>query len=95
MINPNYLPAYGSRALVYYQKGDWDRAFADLNRALEIDPKDCPTRYYKADLFDKAGKSKEALEAYQNFLKYAPSQAKEYVQRAQERIKALENQAGN
>jgi Flp pilus assembly protein TadD len=63
--------------------------FADLNRALEIDPKDWQALYLKADLFDKYGKSKEAVEAYQTFLKYAPSQEKERIGRAQERIRAL------
>jgi Flp pilus assembly protein TadD len=54
-----------------------------------ITPKDSRARYKKAELLDKAGKQKEALVAYQDFLKYAPPQAKEYISRAQERIKAL------
>ena len=94
-INPKYPQAYKSRGLVYYQQGDWDRAFADLNRALEIDPKYWDALYHKADLLDKSGKTKEAPEAYRTFLRYAPPEAGDYIRRAQERIKALENQAGN
>ena len=94
-LNPKYLRAYTRRGLAYYQQGDWDRAFADLNRALELDPKDSEALYHKADLLDKAGRSKEAPAAYRAFLKYAPPEAGRYIQRAQERIKALENQAGN
>jgi Tfp pilus assembly protein PilF len=83
------VKAYISRGLVYYQKGDWERAFADVNKALELDQKSPEALYTKADLLDKAGKGKEAVATYQSFLKYAPPQAKDYIQRAQERIEAL------
>jgi tetratricopeptide (TPR) repeat protein len=94
-LNPKYLRAYIHRGLVYYQQGDWDRAFADLNRALELDPKDAEALYHQADLLDKAGKSKEAVAAYQSFLTYAsPQGGDRYVRRARERITALEHPVG-
>lgn len=65
------------------------RAIADFIRVIGLNPKDSRADYKKAELLDKAGKKKEALGAYQSFLKYAPPQAGDFIQRAQARIKAL------
>jgi len=89
-LKPDDGSAYHGRGLAYYGKRDYDRALADYNRALGLDPKDAKVHYVKAELLDKFGTKKEALEAYRSFLRYAPPEAKEYVGRAQKRVKALE-----
>jgi tetratricopeptide (TPR) repeat protein len=66
-----------------------DQAIADYTRALQLDPQNWLAQYNRAELLDKSGKPKEALEAYQSFLKSAPSQEKDSIDRARERIKAL------
>ncbi len=77
------------------KKYHWDQAIADFNRVLELDPQNAKSFYMKAELFYEAGKNQEALEAYRNFLKYAPPQVGDYIQPAQEKIKALEKDLSN
>lgn len=88
-VNPKDADAYHTRGFVYARKGDLDRAIADYRRALQLDPQNWRAQYNKAELLDKSGKPKEALEAYQSFLKSAPPQTKNSIDRARERIKAL------
>lgn len=38
-VDPSYAPAWTYRATAYLEKGDFDRAIADLNRAIALDPK--------------------------------------------------------
>src|SRR5262249_45239972 len=37
-LNPNYFPAYYSRAGAYYAKGDYDQAIEDYGRAIRLKP---------------------------------------------------------
>ena len=39
-MNPRYARAYYNRALAYYYQGNYDRAIADLTKAIELNPKD-------------------------------------------------------
>jgi tetratricopeptide (TPR) repeat protein len=94
-LSPKDANIYRNKGLVYYQLKDWGRALGEFNRALEIKPDFAPAHYSKAILLDKTGKPKEALEAYQSFLKYGPPRAKKYIQRARKRVAALEKQQGN
>jgi tetratricopeptide (TPR) repeat protein len=83
--------AYVNQGIEYGKKGDLDRAIADYTRALQLDTQNWRAQYKKAGLLDKSGKPKEALEAYQSFLKSAPPQEKDSIEWARERIKALQN----
>jgi tetratricopeptide (TPR) repeat protein len=38
-LNPKYPNAYSHRSFAYGKKGDYDRAMADLNKAIELNPK--------------------------------------------------------
>jgi tetratricopeptide (TPR) repeat protein len=88
-LNPKFAWAYNNRGVAYFKKMDMDRALVDYKRSLEIDPNWAPAHYNKAELLEKVGKPMESLEAYQTFLKYAPPEEKDRIQRAQERIKSL------
>jgi Flp pilus assembly protein TadD len=41
-LNPKFAPAYNGRGFAYGNKGDLDRAIADLNTAIELDPNSSP-----------------------------------------------------
>ena len=58
-------------ANAYYNKRQYDLAIADYNQAIALDPKDAKAYYYKAITFEKAGRNREAIEAYKAFLRYA------------------------
>jgi tetratricopeptide (TPR) repeat protein len=94
-INPKDDVAYADRGLAYYHKGDYDRALADYNRAiecnraLELSSQYAKAFYSKAALLDRMGRSNEALEAYQSFLKYAQPRDIGHIQQAQGKIEAL------
>ena len=88
-INPRYAEAYNGRGASYGMKGDLERSIADFTRALEINPK-FPTAWFNKGLScERAGRKAEAREAYQNFIRYAPSQQAAKINHAQKRIRAL------
>jgi tetratricopeptide (TPR) repeat protein len=71
-LAPDDAEAWHQRALVFFMKGDNQRALSDLNHALEADP-----RHYKAlrDLgvvLRQTGDKKGALEAYRKALEINP-----------------------
>ena len=81
---------YQNRGQVDQEKGDFYEAIADYTGAWHLRPaKLAGSIQQSAELLDKSGKPKEALEAYQSFLKSAPPQAKDSIEWARERIKAL------
>jgi len=56
---------------------------------LEINCKYWQTRYHKAKLLDKTGKSKEAIEADQSFLKYAPPEERDIIEQSPGKDRSL------
>jgi tetratricopeptide (TPR) repeat protein len=55
-INPDYTEAYTNRGLIWFNKGDYDKAMADYNEAIRLDPayadayiKRGAVWYYKGD----------------------------------------------
>ena len=39
-MDPYYAPAYGNRAILYYQRGEFEKALDDLNEALRLDTRE-------------------------------------------------------
>ena len=37
---PTFAPAYFDRGVINYDRRDYDRALTDLNRAVELDPRE-------------------------------------------------------
>ncbi len=62
---------YYNRAMANYQNGDYKAAFADLNKALELNPKNYQAAISKGDLYNSLGQSEQAKKAYLDAAKLA------------------------
>lgn len=62
---PNDDNLYYNRANTNYKQGNYKDAFKDLDKALEINPKNYNAAIMKGDLFNGMGQSDKAKEAYQ------------------------------
>src|SRR3972149_6168155 len=74
-INPVYAEAYANRGVAYGNKGIYDKAISDFN---------------KAQLCEKTGRIREAVETYKEFIQYAPPQYSRIIEHAKQRIIKLE-----
>lgn len=89
-LNQGYKPldVYSRRWYVYFDQSKYDRAIDDLNKALQIAPKNA--QHWKAlgEAYLQSGNRKSALEATQRALILTPKDGDLYYQVA--RIQALE-----
>ncbi len=88
-LNPRHEAAFNHRGLVRAARGEYDLAIADFTRAVNIDPDYYEVYWNKAAACEKAGRTKEALEAYGEYVRRAPPRESAKVAQARERIKAL------
>lgn len=63
---------YYNIANCYNELGDYDMALENINRAIDLDPNDNDYVSTKADLLYDMGRSKEAIEAYDTYIKANP-----------------------
>ncbi len=64
-FDPENVSAYVNRGNVYLQQSLWNKALADYNRAVEIDPKLTGRVYYnRGTIYEIQGKLEEALADY-------------------------------
>jgi tetratricopeptide (TPR) repeat protein len=49
----NRTVAYINRGIAYYRKGDYDRAIADFDQAIHLDPKFKPAYYNRSVAYEK------------------------------------------
>jgi tetratricopeptide (TPR) repeat protein len=70
-----------SRAEAYDDKGDMDRAIADLNKAIELDPKNVTAFENRGTLFVRSGKPDRAIEDYNEAIRLDPHYAQAYADR--------------
>ena len=61
---PDNDELYYNRAQANYQNGDYKAAFADLNKALDLNPNNYQAALTKGDLFNSLGRNEQAKEAY-------------------------------
>jgi Flp pilus assembly protein TadD len=73
---------------VYYQKGDYQRAAEQLERAVELANDDPTIIEHLGDVYEKVGKPDKALERYRQVLKR--SKEEEQSKRIREKIELLE-----
>lgn len=66
-----------------------NEAIRDYTRVLAIDPKDAEAYFNKALTCERAGRFKEAVEAYRGFIQYVPPDSP-YIEHAKKRIEELE-----
>lgn len=65
--------AYVIRALGYHRHGHLQKAIADLNEALKLEPSNVEALYLKGVCLDEARKPKEALDAFAEALRWEPT----------------------
>jgi tetratricopeptide (TPR) repeat protein len=90
-LNPRLAEAYFERGTAYAMgPRQYDKAIADFTRAAELKPSDAKIYYNKALACEQADRIREAIQAYKDFLQKAPSQDIVRLERARNRIRALE-----
>lgn len=93
-LNPRDYTACHERGLVYLEeKTDLVRALADMNRAIEADPKQPMAHADKARICEFLGRRREALAEYRKAVELASSAPPEIVEQARKRIAVLEDMA--
>ena len=79
--NPKDAPAYVNRGVAQAQKGDWEKAIADLTRAIELNPKDAMTYFKRGFVYYKKGDFDRAIADYTRTLELKPKDAEVYLYR--------------
>ena len=87
----NFGLAFNERGITYANLGEYEKAVTDYDRALEILPEFPELYFNKALSLDKLEQFEKALQAYENFLKYAPSSYVWYIIHARKRIWEITN----
>jgi len=76
---PNRARAYANRGIAYHQaKGELDRAIADYNRAIELDPKLAFAYGGRADAYRDRGELDRAVADYNRAIELDPDYADAY-----------------
>jgi len=88
-LNPDANKYYW-RGRIYENKGQYFPAISDFEQAIKLAPSDPRAYFSKASSLDKSGQQKEAIEAYQVYLRYAKDPKS--IQRANERISELKEE---
>lgn len=70
-LRPNYADAYANRGITY-DRIDYNKAVADLSRAISIDPRNTDYLSKRADHYRDMGKLDDALADYEKILKIDP-----------------------
>ena len=70
-----------NRGLAYADKEDYDRAIADYDKALELDPKDATAYNNRGFTYDKKGDYDKAIADYNKALELDPKDATAYNNR--------------
>jgi tetratricopeptide (TPR) repeat protein len=93
-LNPRDYAAYHERGLAYLE-GETDpaRALADMERAIEADPKQPEAHADKARICEFLGRRSEALQEYRTVVKLSSSAPPALVEQAGKRIAVLEEMA--
>ncbi len=87
VINSNATPdiksiAYGRRGVAYERRGDYDRAIADLNAAVRIDPKSVNALRVRGNYYRDQNDFEHALENYNQAIAVNPKDPETFTQRA-------------
>jgi tetratricopeptide (TPR) repeat protein len=75
-LSQKYLSVvYNSRGNAWINKGDYDKAIADLTKAIEIDPKYANSYYTRGIAWEKKGNSNRAIVDYSKATEINPKHA--------------------
>ena len=78
---PDTAFGYINRGIAYGEKGDHDRAIADFNKAIELDPKYDEAYYNRGYAYSKKGDHGHALADYNKAIELDPKHAPAYINR--------------
>jgi len=79
-LDPDFSTAYNNRGLAYYDKGDYDRAIADYDQAIQLEP-DATTYYSRGLAYYYKGDYDRAIADYDQAIKLKPDYAIAYRSR--------------
>jgi TonB family protein len=74
--DPRAAPAYYNRGLAYEDRGDYDHAIADFNKAIELNPTDAIAYNNRAWAYFKMGKAAQGLPDVEKSLELNPNGAR-------------------
>lgn len=85
-LNPNHFDAHLLRAEMYEKKGDYDKAIADRNEMVRINPE--ISIYGRGCLYIKIGDIKKAIADFEETLRYNPNHAgaKDMLKEARQKL---------
>src|SRR3989338_8732517 len=73
--------AYNHRGIAYVNKGQFDQAISDYNKALEINPRYAGAYYSRGVAYDSKGQYDQAISDYNKALELNPMDALAYYNR--------------
>ncbi len=75
------VAAYANRGNAYEKKGEYDRAIADYDQALRLDPKHANAYNGRGDAYNTKGEYDRAIADYDQALRLNPKDALAYIRR--------------
>jgi Flp pilus assembly protein TadD len=73
--------AYSNRGSVWIQKGDYGKAFADFNKAIELDPNYAEAYNNRGVAWDHKGDYDKAIADFNKAIELDPNNAEAYKNR--------------
>lgn len=73
LLAPDYAEGWNRRATLHYLLGNYPKAMSDSARVLALAPRHLGALAGIAGILQETGNDKRALEAWQNYLSYYPS----------------------
>jgi tetratricopeptide (TPR) repeat protein len=86
---PEFAEAYNQRAILYFQAKEWQKAIADCEQVLKLNPHHFGAAAGMARCHMELGKHRAALKAYRNALRINPN-----MEEVEEAVRALESALG-
>ena len=80
-IKPELAECYYKRGLIYYEKGDYERASADFNNAIKLKPDYAAAYNERGTVFMSKGKYDRAITDFDQTIKLEPKNSKGYNNR--------------
>ena len=80
-LKPDYVEAYNSRGLAYFNLGKYQLATEDYNKALRLKPDNAYAYYNRGSAYRHLGKHQLAIEDYNEALRLKPDYAHAYYNR--------------
>ena len=74
-------PAFNNRGIVYDHKGEYDRAIADYDRAIELVPNDATAYNNRGVAYGKKGDYDRAIRDYDQAIRLKPDHANAFINR--------------